>query len=418
MAIAVARYLQDGRLDSTFGVGGIVRTNFPGRVEKVVEVSVGPQDRIVVIASDGDNLLIASYLADGRLNNEFSQDGKVRLPFPFRLQDATVDSFDQVIAGMVTAVPDGAIGSPPVQGARIVGVGETFPPADRFTLARYHPFDRLDQTFGSGGFVITDFLQEGNARALSVHVDRQHRIAAAGSVRSFDDNQTHFAVARYLPNGLLDSSFGGDGRVVTRFQEGSSEAVAVAGIGGQGRIVLAGHVLARHINSAIRSFALARYLENGTLDTGFGGDGRVVTSFQEGNSLAAAVTADGRGRIVAAGFAGSRFALARYLTNGNLDTSFSSDGRATTDIPGSSNSSINALFVSASDETITAVGVASGEFAVARFRDDGRLDPAFSFDGRVRTVIGSGNEGSAAQAVAADSQRRLIVAGVVEAAVE
>jgi uncharacterized delta-60 repeat protein len=414
MTMVVARYLPNGSLDPSFGAAGIVRTNFPGQVRKVFDIMVTSQNRITVAATDGDNLLIASYLVDGNLNTAFSQDGRARLPFPFIPHDATFESLDPVVVSGSEAVVAGPLDpSPELSQARIVAAGGNETPLNgRFTLARYRPFDRVDQTFGpsGNGFIFTDFLGEGDGRALSVRVDRQHRTIAAGSVRAVADDSTHFAVARYLSNGTLDTSFSGDGRVVTRFAGGRSEAAAITFGGGQGRVVVVGRVT----ENVGRSFALLRYLDNGDLDTGFSGDGRIVTRFPEGDSEARAVVTDGRGRIVACGFAGTTFALARYLRNGALDTSFGGDGRVTASIPGSSHSGANALIVSATDETITAVGAASAEFAVARFRDGGTLDPTFSGDGRVLTVIGSNTESSTAQAIAMDSQRRLIVAGVLE----
>jgi uncharacterized delta-60 repeat protein len=395
-------------------------------VRKVFELAVAAQDRFTVMATDGNSVLLASYLSDGRLNPAFSQDGRLSLSFPFVYpQDGTFESIEPAVAGPAAAVvPAGGVGQPPGPAiARIVIAAdvESVPPLlGGFQLARYQPFDRLDPTFGpNAGFVRVNFLR--GSRALSVRVDKEHRIVAAGSVSSlpFESGKTNFALFRYQPTGLIDATFDGDpglsgnGQIVTIFQEGSSEAEAVTITGGQGQIVAAGQVA-----GASLSFALARYLRGGRLDTGFSGDGRVVTSFPEGDSGARAVVSDFRGRIVAAGFAGPRFALARYLNNGALDIGFGGDGRVTTTIPGSNQSSAQALVVGANDDTISVVGEASHEFAVARFRDDGVLDADFGGDGRVRTVIGSENETSAAQAVAIDSQGRLIVAGVVEQAVE
>ena len=425
MAIVVVRYLHDGRLDTTFGNGGIVRTDFPGTTDKVVEVTVTQQDRITVIASDHDNILVASYLADGNLNPAFSQDGMHRLPFPFIPQDAVVDPPGEVVAdqaggqvaGAAAVAAPGPAGPVAVQGPRIVAAGESGSTFNGlFTVARYHPFDRFDTTFGTNagaGFVVTNFLQEGgSARALCVAVDRQHRIAAAGSIRHTDVT-THFAVARYLPTGAIDNSFSGNGRTVTQFRL-PSEARAATFAGGQGRLVVAGFVGDRQFSH----FALARYLDDGSLDAGWSGDGRLTTPFPEGRSMARTVKADGRGRIVAAGFAGSHFALARYLSNGALDADFSGDGRALTDTANFGHGSAAGLYIDPSDETITAVGNAGGAFGVARFRDNGTQDASFGDDGRVRTVVGANNEFSAAHAIVADSQRRLVVAGVVNIAVE
>ena len=99
--------------------------------------------------------------------------------------------------------------------------------------------------------------------------------------------------------------------------------------------------LANDPSTGSAGFALARYHPNGTLDTTFGGDGRVITDFG-GYTLAYAVALQPDGKIVVAGYAfdpfdppiGLRtgFALARYQPNGTLDMTFGDDGLVITDV--------------------------------------------------------------------------------------
>src|SRR5919197_1587907 len=122
--------------------------------------------------------------------------------------------------------------------------------------------------------------------------------------------------------GALDTSFGGDGKVTTSFKSGGF-ATSVALQAG-GKIVAAG--------SSGGGFTLVRYNHNGTLDRTFGGDGKVTTHFV-GSAVAFGVAIQSDGKIVAAGRAGGpggRFALARYKLGGRLDTTFSRDGKVTT----------------------------------------------------------------------------------------
>ncbi len=133
----------------------------------------------------------------------------------------------------------------------------------------------------------------------------QGRIVAAG--RSFNGTNDDFAVARYAPNGTLDTGFNGTGKVTTSIGTGDDEANAVA-IDGAGRIVVGGTVF-----NPSADFGLARYRPDGTLDTSFNGVGKVTTSLTAGNDVIRGVAIDQRERIVAAGDTGNDFALARYI---------------------------------------------------------------------------------------------------------
>jgi uncharacterized delta-60 repeat protein len=242
----------------------------------------------------------------------------------------------------------------------------------------------LDPSFDGDGKVITDF---SNTRNLSqaVAIQPDGKIVAAG----FADNiQTaDFALIRYNPDGSLDTSFDGDGRVLTQMSSGDDSVSDVA-IQADGKIVAAGNQ-----NNGGNSFlfALARYNPDGSLDTSFDGDGKVTVSFGTGSDQISAVAIQPDGKIVVAGngLTNSQFQLARFNPNGTLDSSFDGDGRATASVLG-----INDLpddLVIQPDGKIVVCGTAyngtDDEFGVARFNPDGSLDTTFDGDGRVSTQI-------------------------------
>jgi uncharacterized delta-60 repeat protein len=138
-----------------------------------------------------------------------------------------------------------------------------------------------------------------------------------------------------------------------------------------GKIVAAGDAFS--VASGHTEFALARYLPNGTLDTTFSGDGRVTTDFG-GSSTVFAVTLQPDAKIVAAGFAFSVFALARYVPNGELDATFSDDGLVTTSFGADDSSRIRGLVIQPNDGRLVAVGsstlIGDGgfDFALARYQ--------------------------------------------------
>lgn len=184
--------------------------------------------------------------------------------------------------------------------------------------------------------------------------------------------------------GSLDTAFSGDGKATTNVTSGFDSAYGVAIQPVDAKIVAAGEVA----GSGGR-FGLVRYDTDGSLDAGFGGDGRVTTNFTSRYDAAGDVVVQGDGRIVAAGIAGgsgSQFALARYNSDGSLDATFGGDGKVTTNFTAGSDFAFGVLVQP--DGKIVAAGRAGGSggrIAVARYETDGDLDPTFDGDGKVLT---------------------------------
>ena len=240
--------------------------------------------------------------------------------------------------------------------------------------------------------------------ATAVGIDPRGRIVAAGA-RCIDYPDCDFAIARYKPNGSLDRSFSGDGKVTTHFEEGAL-AKSVA-IDPRGRVVAAGLV-----RDGTAHFALARYRWNGGLDPSFGSGGKLTTDFPGGSDFANSVAIDSGDRIVAAGLStdlpGTAFALARYEPNGDLDPSFGSGGTMTTGFGGEGIA--YSVAIDSQGRIVAAGGTteANGEFALARYEPNGGLDPSFGSGGKVTTHFRS--EGIA-HSVAIDSRDRIVAAG-------
>lgn len=145
-------------------------------------------------------------------------------------------------------------------------------------------------------------------------------------------------------------------------------------------------------------FALIRYNSNGSLDSSFGTGGKVLTPIGDaGGDLIRSLAIEAGGKIIAAGATGSqfgltsRFALARYNTNGSLDTTFGSGGIVTTLI-GSQQNSPNSVALQQDGKIIAAGESSNGmvdDFSIARYLPDGQLDAQFGNGGTVLTPIGS-----------------------------
>jgi len=364
---ALARYRADGTLDRPFGDDGEVTTAFPDRQCVVIDALKIQRDGRIVAAGrsgcSGGRFAVARYLASGRLDRSFSRDGRVTTSF------GSTCRFSE--AHGLAIQPEGSIvvagGAGCSRQGRLVVT---------FALARYTRQGRLDSTFAGDGRRTTDVTPQFD-QANDVVVQSDGRIVAVGTAAMETDSEA-FALARYLPDGRLDATFGTGGKVRTLFtgdQDCSPAQGDAAALQADGRIVAAGMTGCGHPN-----FALARYLPDGSLDASFGGDGKVATIFAPGDCSDAAkdVAIEPDGRIVAAGVAGCgdphpRFAIARYAANGTLDAGFGTGGKVATPIRAGGErcfEQINAVAVQR-DGGIVAAGVAacgSGDTsAVARY---------------------------------------------------
>src|ERR1051325_5285566 len=189
----------------------------------------------------------------------------------------------------------------------------------------------LDTSFNGTGIVTTP-IGSGHDFGNSAAIQGDGKIIVAG--QTWNGSNYDFAVVRYNGDGTLDTSFNGTGMVTTAFGSGTDIGSSVA-VQEDGKIVVAGYSLI----GTSSDFAVARYNPDGSLDTSFNGTGKVTTDIGGGFDVGHSVAMQGDGKVVVAGwsFAGFSydFALVRYNSDGSLDTSFNGTGKATTDIGGS-----------------------------------------------------------------------------------
>jgi uncharacterized delta-60 repeat protein len=263
-----------------------------------------------------------------------------------------------------------------------------------FTIAFAASGD-LDTTLDGDGMVTTDFGVPGrfdNAQDVALQADGKIVAAGYSNKRSLSDED--FALTRYNPNGSLDTTFSGDGRLVTNFG-GVERAWAIA-VQSDGKIVVTGSTC--NPTTQLCDLALARYNTNGTLDTTFSGDGKQITDFGGGsNGTLGGLVIQADGKILVAGYMGTatdfNFAVYRYLSNGSLDPSFSGDGKASFGFGSGRQDAATALAIQPDGKIVVAgySGDMNGEnhnFAIARLNANGSLDATFSGDGRQGTDFG------------------------------
>ena len=319
--------------------------------------------------------------------------------------DATFDT-DGMLRTDIGGALDQAQGVAIQSNGKIVAAGYAYTGSyNDFAVVRYNTDGSLDTTFGTGGKVTTP-IGVTDDQAEAVAIQSNGKIVVAGS--SLNGSDYDFALARYNTDGSLDTTFDGDGKLTTDFSGAYDYAWAVA-IQSNGRIVAAGSSTV----GTDQNFALARYNTNGSLDGTFDGDGKLTTDFGSLEEVAYGVAIQADGRIVAAGRSGNGFsgdfALARYYTNGSLDTTFDTDGKVTT--PFSGEDQARAVAIQPNGKIVTAGLTDSGagaDFALARYYTNGSLDISFDGDGKVITPIAIYD---AAYAVAIQSDGKIVAAG-------
>ncbi len=378
-----------GVLDPSFDGDGWATLNFGSPFQWIYGIALQPDGKIVVAGSAvGDaypECAMARYNPDGSLDPSFDDDGML-----------VTD-----ISGDTNSFKDIALQAD----GKIVAVGwASNGVSNDFALVRYNPDGSLDTSFSGDGIQATDFASSNDA-ANGVALQPDGKIVVAGSGGSSD-----IAVARYNPDGSLDSTFDGDGKLLTSV--GGIDRGNDVALQPDGKIVVAGYTYA--------DFAVIRYNADGSLDSTFDSDGKLVTDFQGNYDEGYALFLQPDGKIVVSGSANNGtnddFALARYNPDGSLDTSFDGDGKLMTDLSG--NNDIAYAVVRQENGKIVVSGAAHNgtdtDFALARYNLDGSLDSTFGAAGKLVTdFTAEDDNGDSANALALQKDGRITAAGSI-----
>lgn len=281
-----------------------------------------------------------------------------------------------------------------------------------FVILRYQANGNLDSSFGINGLVKTDLSGGHDDQAMSICLQSDGKILVAG--RSLISNAYDFAVARYLTNGTLDSTFDGDGKVITDLG-GINDYGNCIRMQADGKIVLTGFSNAAGINR----LTTVRYLSNGSLDSTFDNDGVVLTQVGQVYIDGQSMSIQPDGKIVACAttkFPGNEYdvLIVRYNSDGSLDQSFDNDGIVTADVCYHDDAYALAiqndgkiLVVGSSYDT---VNITMGKnVMLMRFQSNGSVDSSFGIQGKVFTEVS--NQADFANGVAIQSNGKIVVVG-------
>ncbi|MBI1862021.1 MAG: choice-of-anchor D domain-containing protein [Deltaproteobacteria bacterium] len=333
--------------------------------------------------------ITGSGVSAGSIDPTFGNSGKVLT--------STANAEDRAFAVIVD--PDG----------KIVVAGSSLSNSTGYDtiLARFNADGSLDSSFGAGGVQLQPLLTtEDRALAIVRQSDGKYVTAGYGYV----GGAYQYLIARFNSTGLLDTSFGTNGKTAFAVGSGQDYAFALAQQS-DGKFVVGGY---SYVSATSRyNMAVARFNSDGTVDSSFLG-GKVTASPGSGSSYCYGVAVQSDDKIVAVGYASGTFsdiALVRFNSDGSLDNSFGDSGSKLVDV----NSSIDygyAIQIQ-SDGRIVAIGTSSfgggSSFAAIRLTTGGTLDGTFNFTGKTFVQVGpSLNDG---RAVAIQSNGRIIIAG-------
>ncbi|MEJ7594982.1 MAG: delta-60 repeat domain-containing protein [Planctomycetaceae bacterium] len=379
----LVRFNSDGSPDAGFSADGIVTTVFGSPFDEAGGSALQPDGKIVVAGASGLGFGISRYLANGSPDGSFSQDGTTVIDFGPVATDAK--AYDVAIQ------PDGKI---VVAGTVRTIINQTS--NTEFAVIRLNPDGSLDQSFSGDGRVSTALNGYGVARTIAIQSDG--RIVVGG-----DGMGGFFPLVRYHVNGSLDTTFSGDGIVTTVSQNSSSSSLSDIALLPDGRILATGSFYPAVSSRYGSALMMVRYNANGSLDAGFGTNGRVIDSgnaqrtgndvelLRDGSFLVA-----GDATLTVNGSFSSKMAVTRYNSNGSVFgpfatvvQSFAVQSSWNQFTPFEANSSVTSLLVQTNGKIVLG-GTSNGSFAVLRLNGDGTPDTSFNGDGKLLTGFGAG----------------------------
>ncbi|PKA82990.1 putative delta-60 repeat protein/predicted secreted protein (Por secretion system target) [Ulvibacter sp. MAR_2010_11] len=302
----VIRFLSNGDIDTTFGVDGMVFTDYGDGYNRYSGVALQNDGKIIasgiVGISPNRNFIVVRYLASGDLDTTFATNGVLSINYQ-----------DWVVNEMLILDDDAIL---------LVGLTNS---DTSITFARYHPDGTLDLSFGDNGYAISN-NPDGFFYLREVKVLDNNELMVLGSRDLEDFTQT--ILLKFLATGYLDTNFGNNGFAIQNFEMVSDDDYMSAGfdITADGKIVIGGSIGACEAgsNPTFQAF-LSRFSNNGIQDTTFGNNGTVWLSAV--NYTIKKIFHQENGRLLVQGvfpdcFEGSVYKLHRYFSDGFLDTSF------------------------------------------------------------------------------------------------
>lgn len=311
---AIIRTDASGTFDTTFGTSGFVALDVDF-VENVLQSVALQSDQKILVCGfvnygSGDNdAFLARYNSNGILDTSFGEQGTVQI----QMGGSSDSSCTKLVA-----LPTGKI---------LVGGYVHNGQNKDFAVMRFNSDGGVDPTFGVSGLSQIDFNDEHDEIVdLEVLATGKILVAGRATASSPTGKREDFALVRLNFNGLIDVSFGTNGKVTTNVG-GASNNNSLEDI----LIYSSGQILAvgESHDGTFQNIAVVRYLPNGNLDALFDADGIVISVVGSDNALASSVLLQDDQKILVAGsavFGSTNSIVQRYLSDGAIDSSFGDSG--------------------------------------------------------------------------------------------
>lgn len=393
LCAAAAAFAQSPLVDLTFNGTGRQVINFTFNTDTVSDVLFQADGKIILAGTankDHFNQSSTTYFSlarlntDGTLDTTFGTNGKVSVD---------VDSLaHQDIVYSAAIQPDDKI---VMTGFVQITIGSAL----RAVVMRFNADGSVDNTFGTNGRVVLPFgsnSDEGHA----VTIAPSGEIVIAGTY--WNGNSAQTAVARLSATGTVLAT-------MTNVQvtgNGGTNGPNAVRVQADGKIVTGGYIRTGGGQNAY-NIKLVRFNTDGTQDTGFGAGG-IVWENAGINEVIKDIGIMPDGRIVASGTRGNDFLVMRFLSNGQLDPSFGTNGRTVTTF--NSSYAVPERMVVRPNGKIVLAGRSVNEIAVAYYNADGTPDQAFSGDGKLAFNFPTGSA-VYPSAVAIDGSGRIVLGG-------
>lgn len=388
---AIARYTTNGLLDNTFDTDGKVTTSFGTGTNSYAKfVSIDSSGKIMVIGSMHNttsniySAAFARYNTNGSLDISFDGDGLATNPI------SATDSSVNFISAL--AQTDGkfiVITSADPYGSYNFAVD--------FVTRRYNSDGTTDLSFGVNGKVTTT-IQPGFNTANNIATQSDGKILVVGYSRpldlTFNTVSKEFNVIRYNINGTLDTSFDNDGKAKTNFDSSNDECTILLAQPDGKHIAIGTKIYTEPNNTFHKDIALARYTNEGRLDSTFGNAGKVISVFGQNLNYINNAVLQPDGKIVVSNnsFAypatAYTYELIRYNSNGSLDSTFGTNGKVITEFETKSlltQTDGKIIAISLSFDTLNNIFL-----TLKRYTNNGILDNTFDNDGSV-SIMGNYN---------------------------
>jgi len=402
----VLRYDVNGDPVTTFGTDGQVQVDFNGLVDQAFSLAMHQGNILLgggassATQSESNNIGLLRLLTNGDPDPGFADAGLLDLGLTGPVRTVVQDAAARANGGLVSAFWSGS----------------NFSSRD-FGLIGIRADGEPDPDFGDNGIARLDFdNDEDTVEAVAIQPDE--RIIAVGAVKPSGSTQgTDFGIARFMPDGSVDSSFGNNGKVMLDLN-GSTDTARAIHLLADGRILVAGE--GQFFNSGgDGDLVVIRLLADGTLDTSFGAAGIARGDSGATFEFTFAMTVLQDGTIVIGGTASSDFVMAAFNADGSSATGFGTNGIVTLDFNGEIDS-LQALLtvpnwngqgvrIVAAGSSRTGSSTLTADFAVAMFTSTGQLESGFGNAGTATFDLSSGTRDEATDVVLWQDQ--LVLAG-------